>query len=369
MAVREYKPRHFEIYGRYTAVDGTSKRYKKRLGKINKREAIQYDLEYKKSLSLNDISITFDELVSLYHQRADTFGIKESTLVGDLGYYNNHLKDSFGNMKVTAITPNHIELWKIEISKKVKPNGEKYSVATLNHAKNVLSKYLSYAERMNMIQYNPSHKVPAFSTVNVVKDDSIEFWEIDEFNKFMEYVDDKYWIDVFTFLFQTGVRQGEMFALTWNDINFKRQKININKTLTYKTLSSGYAITPPKTKNSIRKIDMTKDVYALLEARLKRSKTQDGFNGKYYVFGDINPLTRRKLADTLDKYIMISGVNRITPHGFRHSHASILINADVPDELIAERLGHTVNELHKTYVHIYKEKRNQMKEKLNVVFG
>lgn len=88
----------------------------------------------------------------------------------------------------------------------------------------------------------------------------------------------------------------------------------------------------------------------------------------YFVFGDIRPMSRTDLARKLEMYINISGVKRITPHGFRHSHASFLIMNGIDDSLIAERLGHTVSELRKTYAHIYTEKQEEMKAKLDAIF-
>ena len=88
----------------------------------------------------------------------------------------------------------------------------------------------------------------------------------------------------------------------------------------------------------------------------------------YFVFGDIRPMSRTDLARKLEMYINISGVKRITPHGFRHSHASFLIMNGIDDSLIAERLGHTVAELRKTYAHIYTEKQEKMTAKLDAIF-
>ncbi|WP_407717635.1 tyrosine-type recombinase/integrase [Floccifex porci] len=68
-------------------------------------------------------------------------------------------------------------------------------------------------------------------------------------------------------------------------------------------------------------------------------------------------------------YISKSNIERITPHGFRHSAATFLIQNRVDDTLIAERLGHTVNELRKTYAHVYKSMRNDMKNKLNELYS
>ena len=76
-------------------------------------------------------------------------------------------------------------------------------------------------------------------------------------------------------------------------------------------------------------------------------------------------ISRTGLARKLEMYINISGVKRITPHVFRHSHASFLIMNGIDDSLIAERLGHTVAELRKTYAHVYKSMRQNMKSILD----
>ena len=62
---------------------------------------------------------------------------------------------------------------------------------------------------------------------------------------------------VFTFMYETGVREREMFALTWNDIDFKSGIIRISKSITSKTKVKGYAVTTPKNVNSIRNIDIS----------------------------------------------------------------------------------------------------------------
>ena len=75
------------------------------------------------------------------------------------------------------------------------------------------------------------------------------------------------------------------------------------------------------------------------------------------------------MADHLDVYMEKSGVPRMTPHGFQHSRASYLIRSrQIDDQLIADRLGHTVEEMRKTYAHIYEESRGDLKSVLNKIF-
>ncbi|ANY67958.1 hypothetical protein BBD42_16860 [Paenibacillus sp. BIHB 4019] len=52
-------------------------------------------------------------------------------------------------------------------------------------------------------------------------------------------------------------------------------------------------------------------------------------------------------------------ITRISPHGFRHTHATVLINNGVPPKTIADRLGNTVEMVYKVYGHSYKELENR----------
>ena len=371
MAIKKVGRSNYAYYGRYKKFDGSYKNYYKS-GFSTVKAAKNAEEAFRLGISNNDQDITFDELVKMFGERSVSMNIKESTLIGHESYYNNHIRGFFGDKNISSITPGMIEIWKMEMIKKKTVDGKPYSSRTINHAKSTLSRYLSYAEQLNIISYNPCRKVSDYiNQSEIIKrnEDEKNFWEHEEFKKFIVCVDDPYWNLVFTFMYETGVREGELFALTWNDIDFKNGIVTINKSITSKTKQKGYAITTPKNTNSIRKIDLSDTLLERILNRFEKEKKKDGFTLKYFVFGDIRPLSRTQLARFLDKYIMESGVKRITPHGFRHSHATFLIQNRIEDTLIAERLGHTVNELRKTYAHVYKSMRNDMKNKLNELYS
>ena len=159
-----------------------------------------------------------------------------------------------------------------------------------------------------------------------------------------------------------------MFALSWRDVDFQKCTLRINKSITYKTKVAPWKITTPKNENSIKIIDLQDTLLDRLKNRLEKEKHKGGFTLDYFIFGDIKPVSRSDLARKMDYFIQLSGVSRITPHGFRHSHASLLIYNKVDDSVIAERLGHTIEELHETYAHIYNDLRTEMKDKLDEIF-
>ena len=375
MAVYKNKDgRTYHFRGKIRLPNGEIKYYKQTKVKYSKKkDASEAENLYRKSLSTSsNKDITMDELYEIYLSKWTTLGISPSTMYDKMSYYKNHIHDYFGKMKLKDITPPIIEDWKVYMTKKRQKNGSPYSERTINSCLEKLSGFLTFAVKMGYIESNPRHNVSKLRSLKeedpFAKEEN--FWELDEYNEFIECVDDPYWHDVFEFMYQTGVREGELFALTWNNVDFHRKKIRIRHSITPKTMDRNKAILvkEPKNKNSYREIDMSKALYNILKKRFKDCRLLDGFTLDYYVFGDIKPLSRSTLARHLDKYINISAVTRITPHGFRHSHASLLIKERVDDNLIAERLGHTVTELRRTYAHIYNSSREELINKLDSIF-
>lgn len=359
-----YKEKKWRFRGKYKTPAGAWKNYDRGSWKT-KKEAMEAEKEFLATVTkLHDITLN-----EVYAQMEAHSMTRESTIIGDRSYYDTHIREPLGNKKVCDIKIADVELWKKDMLTKTKlvhgkPAGT-YSIATVKHAKNVLSKTMNFAVRMGYAASNPCSMVTVRSDSAAVKTKPLNFWEPDEFQRFMQEVDDQEWIDCFNVLYKTGMREGELMALKWSAVDFTRHCINVRESVTAKTKQSAYAITAPKNANSVRRIDMQHSLESLLADRLEREKLADGFSLDYFVFGRIRPMPRSTLARYLDMYIARSGVKRITPHGFRHSHASDLISKKVDDTLIAERLGHTVAELRKTYAHVYKNARRDLRDVLD----
>lgn len=162
----------------------------------------------------------------------------------------------------------------------------------------------------------------------------------------------------------SGVRKGEGLGICWNDIDMENRTLTIDKTRDNK------GIREPKTKNSYRTIDIDGSVIE----QLKKYKTwckktllsfgrhlkEDDFIFISYQTG--KPLSANTFNDALDSVIKKIGIKRITPHGLRHTHATILLN-DIENrstvEDVAARLGNTPNEIHNTYHHILQERKKE----------
>ena len=170
---------------------------------------------------------------------------------------------------------------------------------------------------------------------------------------------------IFHFLYYTGLRLGEMIALTWEDIDLEKRTLKIYKNFTNKLGNNSYSILDPKTKNSVRIIDLDDELIKMLKQHRKEEEKLYSFNEKMFLFGNVKYIPPTSLARKLEYYINISQVKRITPHGFRHSHVSLLIFLGCDSRDVAERIGDTVQMVESTYYHMFPIKKSRTVNVLN----
>ena len=180
-----------------------------------------------------------------------------------------------------------------------------------------------------------------------------DFWMQEEFNAFLETVSDKPETRMaFLLLYWTGMRIGELLALTYNDINLEEKTISINKS--YQRLKGKDMITQPKTPKSIRVITMPD---FLAEEFREYCSHLYGIMKKERLFR----FTKSHMEHCMATGIERSGVKRIRLHDLRHSHASMLVDMGVAPLEIAERLGHEkVETTLNTYSHLYPSTQSKL---------
>lgn len=139
----------------------------------------------------------------------------------------------------------------------------------------------------------------------------------------------------------TGMRKGEACGLQWRDVNWRGEYITINRNVTY-TPKSGVQVGPTKNKRSRvvllepAQMDVLNGLYQLRTGR--GPVTPD-----HWVFGPgdgSQPITPAALATAYDKARKAAGTT-LGLHGFRHWHATQLLNVGVPIKSVQERLGHS----------------------------
>lgn len=319
----------------YTDFQGNQKRKVKR-GFAKKEEAKEWERNFLvQQQQTSDIS--FATLCEHYMKDCRA-RLKLSTCYNRESYIRTHLLPYFAQMAVADITPLTVRNWQNEaISKGYKPS-------YLRAQHQLLSSILNYAVSYFGLKENPCKKT---GPMGKKRADAMDFWTVEEFNAFINVLKLPKKLNIYTMvtvLFWTGMRIGELLALTLEDINTDNNTISITKT--YAHYHGKDVIQSPKTESSKRVIDVPKELIDLIV----------DFADKC----DIKPNQRifehhnAYLAPELKRICKKNNLKCIRVHDLRHSHASFLINNGFSPVVIKDRLGHeNIETTLQTYSHLY----------------
>jgi len=305
---------------------------------------------------------TFEELASLWLENYKTT-VKPSTFGNVKSKVEKMTEEHFKELKLKKITVAYCQKVVIELSK---------SYVLYNHYLSVINRIFKYAVLMDILDSNPFDKViKPKSRQTQRKGNFLTKEELREFLKLAQTATLSYFSPLVHLMSYTGLRQGEALALKWSDIDFENKKITVDKTAA--RIKEKQTLQTPKTKNSKRVISIDPTTLSILKS-WKKDQIKIYFkNGKHFE-GDDNFIFTNQRGDWVHIHNFIPYFKRfvtdhklkpITPHGLRHTHASLLFSAGVEPKNISDRLGHsTVQITLDLYTHITEEQRTDTVEKL-----
>src|SRR5699024_9719882 len=194
-------------------------------------------------------------------------------------------------------------------------------------------------------------------------DEKIEnFYSREELLKFLSSLKMEGNFKAYTFfrlLAYSGMRKGEAFALTWNDIRFNEKEIRINKALSRGKENKLYVkSTKTGTSRTIKMDQETLNILKVWRSKQKQKYLELGINTtepNQLVFSNVHndyiqpSKTRKWILQVQEKYNLV----KITTHGLRHTHCSLLFEAGANLKEVQDRLGHTdVQTTMNIYAHI-----------------
>ena len=306
-----------------------------------------WETEFKNSVDVK-MDMTLEEFIKVYFQ--DKQGeLKERSIKNKRYMMERHIVPYLGKKKMNDITPSDVIKWQSILREK------NYKPTYLRMINNQLVALFTHAHNIYSLENNPCKKVKKMGKSDANK---LSFWTKEEFDLFIETVDkrDRYYV-IFMVLFWTGCREGELLALTLNDINFEDNTINIDKT--YFRSEGRDIVTTPKTEGSVRIITIPE----FLKIELQKY-TQQLYD--YPRDERLFPITARALQKKLKSQIARANVKEIRVHDLRHSHVAFLINEGVQPLLIKERLGHKdIKVTMNTYGHLYPNQQRAVADMLD----
>ncbi|MCH5348719.1 MAG: site-specific integrase [Oscillospiraceae bacterium] len=327
--------------------------HKKKRGFSTKREALEWERDFI-SRNKGSVNMKFGDFLQVYLNDMSQ-RLKHSTLENKRYMIELKIAPYFSKMPINEIKPTDIRDWQNSLTSYRDEKGNGYSQTYLKAINNQITAIFNYAVKYYDLRENPCHKAGSIGKKNA---DEMSFWTKPEFEQFIEAVKDKQLsYTLFMTLYYTGIREGEVLALTPADIDFDKKTITINKS--YQRLNKEDIITTPKTPKSNRVIVIPQFLCDCLKDYISHCYELQPTDRLF-------PCTKYYLSHEMDRGCKKSGVKRIRVHDIRHSHASLLVEMGFSPLLIAERLGHEkVQTTMETYSHLYPNKQAEVAEKLD----
>jgi len=332
---------------------------KRKRGFKTKKEALKYEIEFKNKIQ-GSTDMKVSTLYDLYIQDV-SLRVKPKTLETKKYIFNTKILPYFGELKLTDVTPLMIRRFQNDFINQTNPKTNKpYAFAYLQKTNAQLKTLINYAVRYYGLSTDPFSKVESLKSLNKEPKKEIKIWTVEEFNKFSEVIKHKPMsYTAFHLLFWTGIRVGELLALTREDIDLQRKRIIINKNFS-KLTGGREVIGTTKTESSERSILIDDYLVVLLRKYIKMIYKPDEQDRLF-------PITQYLFRNDITRYHKIAEVKKIRVHDLRHSHASFLINNDVNPLIISKRLGHAkVDITLDTYSHLYPSKEEKVIDVINI---
>ena len=320
-------------------------------GFATKREALEYESEFKKHIAGN-LDMKFEEFVKLY--REDHYSrIRVSTAASKDNMIDHLIIPYFKNFRISEIKARDVVKWQNElISYRNPTTGKPYAKTYLKSIHNQMSAIMNYAVRYYELKENPAAKAGA---IGLKDSEEMQFWTLEEYKKFSEQMmEEPFYYYCFEMLYWTGIREGELLALTVDDFDFTAKTVSINKT--YQIVKGKEIIGPTKTAKGTRIVSMPNHLC---------EEIKDYLSMVYDKSDRMFPTTKHGLAHAMKRGSEKAGVKRIRIHDIRHSHVSLLIRLGFGAVDIAKRVGHESITITLRYAHMFPSVQEQMMGKLD----
>ena len=361
--------------GKYCAryVDRFGKRktiYDDKISEIRKKLALAI-AENENHISVKE-NITLDKWFGYWIEVYKKKSVRPNTLREYTHIYNKSISPYIGNYNINSITKSVIQ------NLILKADDSGYGYERQNKIKIILSDMFSKAMDDEFLLKNPAKSVRIYGKKKI----SAKALSKDEQEIFFECCAGTFYDNLFNIAVNTGLRPGELFALTEKDINLEEGYIDVNKTLVYQKYldddCKAFHVEPPKTCQSYRKVPMNSLCRKYIERQIRQKNVIENKRPKekndYLFTTKFNtPLNSQIYSDAIKAVIDMINVSKscdeemeyFSGHTFRHTFATRCFEAGVSPKVVQSYLGHaTLQMTMDLYTHVMPEKLNSDIERI-----
>ena len=293
---------------------------------------------------------TLEEWSRIWFESFCTASVKEYTRNSYQNYFDRYILPNLGGMKIKDISTVScqqflMKMYKSGRTRNVEKKGKGLSAKTVKDIKIALQTCLQKAEDEGLIELNPCRKVQ----LPKAPPKEMQTLKANELGAFLQETKDSGCYEFYILEITTGLRLGEILALTWDDLDIKNKTISVNKQV--QRIGSELKITTPKTASSIRTVALCDECFNQLILLRSRQRLDTKLIFPSPITGglrDPSSVTRK-----LHRMQKRAGVPQIRFHDLRHSFATLSLEQGMDIKTVSHMLGHTdAGFTMNTYMHV-----------------
>lgn len=331
--------------------------------------------------NVEDNSITLSQWFKSWIEIHKYKVIRNNTKMYYTQLFTKHIEPSLGRKRLKDITQLNIKALLKELDQKG------YHYETKNKVRIMLLDMFDKAMVDNYVLKNPC------KGIRLSRDEKkdMRVFSREEQAEFFECSKGTFYDNLFVVAVSTGLRQGEICALTWDDIDFEKKEISVTKTLLYQKLEGDiqkeFHLNPPKTKTSKRTVPISKQCEIALKKQYiqrnnvmarRSAKPLEGFENLLFTTKYGTPICNQILLDAIKRIIEEINLCRdeleqfesFSPHCFRHTFATRCFEAGIQPKTVQTYLGHaTLQMTMDLYTSVLENHRQEEMQKLENVLN
>lgn len=359
-----YQGRYKDRFNKIKYIYGT------KLSEVKKELAVAIAENIQFTSIRDDIKLDdwFKRWVDVYKKKS----VRPNTLREYTHIYTKNISPFFGNRNINSFVKSDIQTLIDKIA------DDNYKYERQNKIKVILNDMFSRAIEDDLMIKNPAKGVK----LRADKEVKAFALSLEQQEEFFNTCKGTFYDNLYNVAVNTGLRPGELFALTLDDVNLEKGYIDVNKTLVYQKYLDDdcktFHIEPPKTKQSYRKVPINSECRKYLEKQLElkqivKSKRPKQQNDYLFVTKFNTPLNSVIYSDSIKAIIEQINLTRsfdnefpkFSGHTFRHTFATRCFEAGVQPKVVQSYLGHaSLKMTMDLYTHITEEKANSDIERI-----
>jgi integrase len=311
---------------------------------LDSREAM------KKGVLVKDEQITVSGFLDRFISDVVAHTLKPKTVDSYKFLIEKHIKPEIGHYKLSRLRSDQIQTL---YSKKLNSG---LSERTVQYIHAVLRRALNFALKWGLIYRNPTDVVEAPRP----KKKAPEVLSEDQAKHFLETVKEHRWYPIYVLAIATGMREGEILGLRWEDVDLEHATISVRKTV--QSIRGKIIIGEPKTQKSRRTISLPDFAVEVL-SELEKSE------GFVFTTASGRPVSPRNLLRHFHESLEKAGLPHFRFHDLRHTCATLLLKENVHPKVVQELLGHSsISWTLDTYSHTIRSMQEEAAQKMDGIF-